>query len=64
MQEIGFDCPKELSQKFWMACRLRKQSPGVALRTFMVQEIAASDPAFQFDLRAATGKDATDVSSG
>lgn len=64
MQEIGFDCPKELSQKFWIACRHRKISPGVALRTFMVEAIAAEDPAFQYDLRAATGKTASDVASG
>lgn len=64
MQEIAFDCPKELSQKFWMACRAKKVSPGAALRTFMVNEIAASDPSFQYDLRTATGKDASDVASG
>lgn len=64
MQEIGFDCPKELAQKFWIACRLKKLTPGAMIRTFMVSEIAASDPSFEFDLRAATGKDASDVVSG
>lgn len=64
MQEIGFDCPKDLSQKFWIACRLRKVTPGSALRGFMVEEIASVDPGFQYDLRAATGKGATDVTEG
>ena len=64
MQEIGFDCPKELAQKFWIACRLKKTTPGSALRAFMMGEIDATDPAFQYDLRAATGKDATEVKSG
>ena len=64
MHEIGIDCPKELSQKFWMACRVKKMSPGVALRTFMVEQIAAADPSFQYDLRAVTGKDPSDVASG
>ncbi len=64
MQEIGFDCPKDLAQKFWIACRLQKMTPGAALRSFMVEEIAAADPGFQYDLRAATGKDASDVAEG
>ena len=64
MQEIGFDCPKELAQKFWIACRTKKMSPGAALRSFMVDQIASADPSFQYDLRAVTGKDANDVASG
>jgi hypothetical protein len=64
MQEIGFDCPETLAQKFWIACRLRKLTPGAALREFMVAEIAAADAGFEFDLRAATGKNAADVAEG
>ena len=64
MQEIGFDCPDDLRKKFWIACRLNKQTPGAVLRTFMVEQIAAADPGFAFDLRAATGKEVPDVETG
>lgn len=64
MQEIGFDCPKDLAQKFWIACRLKNLTPGAVLRGFMVEEIAASDPGFECDLRTATGKGAADVTEG
>jgi hypothetical protein len=37
MQEIGFDCPETLAQKFWIACRLRKMTPGAALRELRVR---------------------------
>ncbi len=47
MEELRFNCPKKLSQKFWMTCRDREETLGGALRQLMLREIVISDPHFR-----------------
>jgi|GEM_PF-7113783 len=47
MEELRFNCPKKLSQKFWMVCRDREETLGGALRNMMLREIVISDPEFR-----------------
>lgn len=47
MEELRFNCPKKLSQKFWSVCRDREETLGGALRQLMLREIMISDPEFR-----------------
>ena len=47
MEELRFNCPKKLSQKFWRTCRDREETLGGALRNMMLREIFISDPEFR-----------------
>jgi len=47
MDELRFNCPKQLSAKFWRTCRDREETLGGALRNMMLREIVISDPEFR-----------------
>lgn len=47
MEELRFNCPKKLSQKYWAICRDREETMGSALRNLMLREIAITDPEFR-----------------
>lgn len=47
MEELRFNCPKQLSQKFWRTCRDREETLGGALRQLMLREIVISDPEYR-----------------
>lgn len=47
MDELRFNCPKQLSQKFWMTCRDQEETLGSALRKMMMREILLCDPQFR-----------------
>jgi hypothetical protein len=64
MEELKFNCPAYLAQRFWLLCAEREKTPGAALREFMLREIAAADAAFDIDLKAVTGQDAWSISQG
>ena len=64
MEELKFSCPAYLAQRFWLLCAERDGTPGATLRAFMMREIAAVDAGFEFDLKAATGRDAWSVTQG
>ena len=64
MEELRFNCPSYLAQRFWLLCTEREKTPGSVLRDFMVREIAAADAAFDIDLKSVTGQDAWSVTEG
>lgn len=64
MEELKFNCPAYLAQRFWLLCAERERTPGSVLREFMLSEIASADAAFDIDLRTATGQDAWSISQG
>lgn len=64
MEELRFNCPAFLAQRFWLLCAERQQTPGAALREFMLREISAADAAFDVDLKAVTGQDAWSITRG
>ena len=64
MEELRFNCPSYLAQRFWLLCAERDKTPGSVLREFMVREIAAADAAFDIDLKTVTGQDAWSVTEG
>jgi hypothetical protein len=64
MEELKFNCPAYLAQRFWLLCAERQQTPGSVLRDFMLREISACDAAFDIDLRSVTGQDAWSISQG
>ena len=64
MEELHFNCPAYLAQRFWLLCAERKETPGAVLRDFMLEEIAKSDAGFEFDLKAVTGFDAWSIRQG
>jgi hypothetical protein len=64
MEELKFNCPAYLAQRFWLLCAEREMTPGAVLRDFMLKEIAAADAAFDIDLRTVTGQDAWSISQG
>lgn len=64
MEELRFNCPAYLAQRFWLLCAERDRTPGSVLRDFMLREIAASDAAFDIDLRTVTGQDAWSITEG
>lgn len=47
MEELRFNCPKKLSQKFWAICRDREETLGGSLRNLMIREILISDPEYR-----------------
>ena len=64
MEELHFNCPAYLAQRFWLLCAERHETPGAVLREFMLQEIAKTDAGFEFDLRSVTGFDAWSIRQG
>jgi hypothetical protein len=64
MEQLRFNCPAFLAQRFWLLCAERRETPGSILRDFMLREIAASDPDFDIDLQTVTGQDAWSISRG
>lgn len=64
MEELKFNCPSYLAQRFWLLCAERDVTPGSALREFMLREISAADAAFDIDLKVATGQDAWSITQG
>lgn len=64
MEELHFNCPAYLAQRFWILCAERKETPGAVLRHFMLEEISKTDAAFEFDLKAVTGFDAWSIRQG
>ena len=64
MEELHFNCPAYLSQRFWLLCSERKATPGSVLRSFMYEEIARSDASFIYDLKEVTGMDEWAVRQG
>lgn len=55
IEQLKFDCPKKLSQKFWAICRTREQTIGTVLRELMLREIAMFDPEFSNAVREQLG---------
>ena len=47
MDELRFNCPKQLSQKFWATCRDQEETIGGALRKMMMREILLCNPHFR-----------------
>ena len=64
MEELRFNCPAYLAQRFWLLCAEREETPGSVLREFMVREIASIDSAFDLDLKTVTGQDGWEISRG
>ena len=64
MEELRFNCPAYLAQRFWLLCAEREETPGSVLRDFMLREIASVDSGFDLDLKSATGQDAWEISRG
>lgn len=64
MEELNFNCPAYLAQRFWLHCSERRETPGAVLRDFMMTEIAKTDASFEFDLKEMTGFDAWSVRQG
>lgn len=64
MEELHFNCPAYLSQRFWLLCAERKETPGAVLRDFMLREIATHDASFEFDLKNVTGRDSWEIREG
>ena len=64
MEELHFNCPAYLSQRFWLLCTERKETPGAVIREFMLNEISQSDASFEFDLKSVTGYDAWAIREG
>ena len=57
MEELKFNCPAYLAQRFWKHCVDRDDTPGAVLRAFMVNEIRKMDPNYQADLKALRASD-------
>jgi hypothetical protein len=64
MEELHFNCPAYLAQRFWLLCAERKETPGQILREFMMQEIQKTDSNFEFKLKSSTGFDAWAIREG
>lgn len=39
MEEYRFNCPRDLAQKFWVVCRAEADTPGAALRSFILKRV-------------------------
>lgn len=64
MEELSFNCPAYLAQKFWVLCAERGETPGSVLRDFMVREISAVDAGFDVELKSVTGQDVWAICRG
>ena len=64
MDEINFRCPDVVAQRFWLLCAELGETPGSLLRSFIVDEVKAVDPAFFKELEAETGLDEARVRKG
>ena len=49
MEELKFNCPEYLAQRFWKHCIDEKDTPGAVLRAYMVNEVQKIDPSYQVD---------------
>lgn len=64
MEELKFNCPDYLAQRFWKLCVQNKDTPGAVLRAYMVREVQRIDPGYTVDLneiRASSGWTIRDV---
>ena len=64
MDELSFKCPAYLSQRFWLLCNERGETPGAVLREFMLNRVSEADSGFEFDLKSVTGLDPWSVKEG
>jgi hypothetical protein len=64
MEELSFNCPAYLAQKFWVLCVERGETPGSVLRDFMVREISSVESGFDVELKNVTGQDVWAVCQG
>lgn len=64
MEELHFNCPAYLAQRFWILCNEAGETPGTVLREYMLKRIADEDPSFEYSLKAETGHDAWSVRQG
>lgn len=49
MDELKFNCPDYLAQRFWKHCVDNKDTPGAVLRAYMVSEVKKIDPEYDVD---------------
>ena len=64
MEELSFNCPAYLAQKFWVMCVERGETPGSVLRDFMIREISSVESDFDNELEHVTGQDVWSVRRG
>lgn len=64
MEELNFNCPAYLAQRFWLMCAERRETPGQMLREYMMQEILKTDSNFEFELKSNTGFDPWAIRQG
>ncbi|MEM6824661.1 MAG: hypothetical protein AAF566_06090 [Pseudomonadota bacterium] len=64
MEELSFNCPAYLAQKFWVMCVERGETPGSVLRDFMVREISSVDSGFDVELQTVMGQDVWSICRG
>ena len=64
MEELSFNCPAYLAQKFWVLCVELGETPGSVLRDFMVREISSVESGFDVELKHVTGQDVWAVCQG
>lgn len=64
MEELSFNCPAYLAQKFWVMCVERGETPGSVLRDFMLRELRSVDEGFEAELQTVTGQDVWSIARG
>lgn len=64
MEQLSFNCPAYLAQKFWVLCVERGETPGSVLRDFMVREISSVESGFDMELESVVGQDAWSICQG
>ena len=64
MEELHFNCPAYLAQRFWLHCSEQKETPGSVLRQFMIEQIVAQDASFLYDLKEYGGFDGWSIREG
>ncbi|MEM6824658.1 MAG: hypothetical protein AAF566_06075 [Pseudomonadota bacterium] len=52
MDDLKFNCPEYLAQRFWKHCVDQSDTPGAVLRAFMVNEVQQIDPSYEVDMTA------------
>ena len=57
MEELVFNCPAYVAQRFWLVCAKRNETPGSALRKFMTDELVKVDAGFKEELQRRTGRE-------
>ncbi len=49
MEELKFNCPDYLAQRFWKHCIDNNDTPGAVLRGYMLNEVLKIDPTYAPD---------------